>query len=153
MLKLCPYFPWVMIADMSIPFEICQKLCLKIYVSLIICGFPSHNRTRIHFSRMCTVRNSGCWGGVYPSMHWVGGCVSQHALDRGVCVCPSMHWAGGVCPGGCLPQCMLGYTHPLWTEWLTDACENITLLQLADGNNLKLYVFHYCIPIHTRKEK
>ena len=30
-------------------------------------------------------------------MHWVGVCVSQHALGRGG-VYPSMHWAGGVCP-------------------------------------------------------
>ena len=29
----------------------------------------------------CTVQ-----GGVYPSMHWAGGCVSQHALGRRGCV-------------------------------------------------------------------
>ena len=35
--------------------------------------------------------------GVYPSMHWAGVCVSQHALGKG-CL------PGGVCPGvGCLP--------------------------------------------------
>ena len=36
--------------------------------------------------------------GVYPNMHWAGGCVSQHALDGGVY--PSMHWAGGCLPRG-----------------------------------------------------
>ena len=46
------------------------------------------------------------------------GCVSQHTLGRG-CL-----------PGGCLPQCMLGYTPLLWTEFLTHACENITFPQL-----------------------
>ena len=51
----------------------------------------------MHSSRMRTVHCSGCWGGGYPSMHWVGG------------VYPSMHWVRGflpigVCPGeGCLP--------------------------------------------------
>ena len=33
---------------------------------------------------------------MYPSMHWAGGCVSQHALDRG---CVSQHALGR----GCLP--------------------------------------------------
>ena len=50
-----------------------------------------------------------------------GGCVAGG-------VCP-----GGVCPGGCLLKCMLGYTHPLWTEFLTHACENITFPQLRCG--------------------
>ena len=68
----------------------------------------SLKRTRMHSSKMRTVRCSG---------RWVGG-VSQHTIGRmGVCipVCtgqgvyPSMHWAGGVCLVGCLPQCMLGY--------------------------------------------
>ena len=36
---------------------------------------------------------------------------------------------GGCLPGGVHPYCMLGYT-PLWTEWLTDRCKNITFLQL-----------------------
>ena len=82
--------------------------------------------TRMHSSRIPTVLSSGHWG-VYPSMHWVGVCVSQHALGNGVSAqeCPS----GGVCPWdlpreclpkgvtawgcmprGCLLQYMLGYT-------------------------------------------
>ena len=50
---------------------------------------------------------------------------------------------GGVWPGGCLPrvylpgggvsQHALRQTPPLWTEFLTHACENITLLQLRYG--------------------
>ena len=35
----------------------------------------------MHSSRMRTVRSSSH---VYPSMHWVGLCVSQHPLGRGV---------------------------------------------------------------------
>ena len=63
---------------------------------------------------MRTVRSSGRREGV-----------SQHALGRGVY--PSMHWAGGVCLGrGCVPQFMLGYTHPFPVDRMTDACENIT---------------------------
>ena len=68
--------------------------------------------TRMHSSRMRTVRCSGRWG--------EGGPVSQHALGKGAY--PSMHWAGGCLPGGvcqgvsaqgrCLHQCMLGYTPP-----------------------------------------
>ena len=77
-------------------------------------------------------------GGLYPSMHWVGGCVY-----------PSMHWArgclpGGVCPEGvsvqgvsaqgvtaqggvCLEGCLSGGC--LCTEFLTHACEKITTLR------------------------
>ena len=55
---------------------------------------------------MRTVRCSG---------RWRGGGVSARGVS-----------AGG---GGCLPQCMLGHT-PLWTEFLTHTCENITFPQL-----------------------
>ena len=54
-------------------------------------------KTRMHSSRMYTVRCSGRRGGCIPACTGWG------------CVYPSMHWAG-VCPGGCPPQCMLGYT-------------------------------------------
>ena len=79
--------------------------------------------------------------GVYPSMHWAGGCVSQHihCIHGGVCLGEGLCMyvcQGGVCPGrgclpgrclpksmlgdtspcvspeGCLPQCMLRYTPP-----------------------------------------
>ena len=85
--------------------------------------------TRMHSSRMRTVRCSGRRGGVFPGVSDQG--VSVRGLSNkgeGVSaqgVYPSMHWAGG-----CLPQCMLGYTRPhLWTEFLTHACENITTLR------------------------
>ena len=67
-----------------------------------------------------------------------GGC-----LPRGVCL------PGGVCPGGCLPREVyvsqhalgkgvsapvhVGIHTPLWTDFLTHACENITFPQLRCG--------------------
>ena len=65
-------------------------------------------QTRMHSSRMCTVRM------LTVSQHALcRGSVSQHLPGRGVCipactgqgagVYPSLHWAGGVCPGGYLP--------------------------------------------------
>ena len=59
-------------------------------------------------------------GGVYPSMHWAGGCIpactggvylSMHWAGRGVSVCPSMHWAGG-----CIPACTGADTPPEQTH-------------------------------------
>ena len=64
--------------------------------------------TRMHSSRMRTVRSSGA----------VEGGVSQHALG------------GGVCPGGCLPSACWD-TPPV--DRMTDACKNITLPQLRCG--------------------
>ena len=63
-------------------------------------------RTRMHSSRMYTARFSG-------RLRWGGVCL----------------W--GTSALGCTPPayCMLGYT-PLWTEWLTDRCKNITFPQL-----------------------
>ena len=75
-------------------------------------------------------------------------CLSQlgrECLSGGVCLLGGC-LPGGVCPGGCLPGgCLpargrgvcLGafcpggvYISPLWTEFLTHACENIAFLQL-----------------------
>ena len=98
----------------------------------------------MHSSRMRIVRCSdhgggaGClpdWGGCLPGG---GGCLSRRGVwPGGVCpgsVCLGCVCPGGVSPGGCLPreglpQCMLGYT-PLWTEFCTHTCENITFPQL-----------------------
>ena len=68
----------------------------------------------MHSSGMHTVRSSGRrGGGVYPSMHWAGVCVSQHALGNGVSA------KGAVCPNACW------YTH-LPVNRITDWCKNIT---------------------------
>ena len=62
--------------------------------------------TRMHSSRMRTIRCSDSWrgGGVYPSMHWTGVCVSQHALGRGVCI-PACTGQGRAGVGVCIPAC------------------------------------------------
>ena len=62
--------------------------------------------------RVSVQRVSAWEGGVYP---------------RGVCL------PGGGLPRGCLPNLSGGgacQTRPLWTEFLTHACENITFPQL-----------------------
>ena len=75
----------------------------------------------MHSSRMRTVRCSGCliWGGEVSAR--------GASAQGGVCL-------GGVCLGGrCLPGGVYlgGHTPPpLWTEFLTHACENITFPQL-----------------------
>ena len=57
-----------------------------------------------------------CLGGVC-----LGGSV-KGGLSSGVCL-------EGCLPRGCLPRRV--YTSPLWTEFLTYACENVTFLQLC----------------------
>ena len=53
------------------------------------------------------------------------GVSAQGGVCQGVCVCQGGVCLGrGVCPGGgCTPP-------PLWTEFLTHACENITFPRL-----------------------
>ena len=48
-------------------------------------------------------------------------------VGGGGCVCSQ-----GVCPGGCIPACTEADT-PLWTEWLTDRCKNITFANFVCG--------------------
>ena len=61
------------------------------------------------------------------------GCISA-CTGQGGCIPACTRWGvsaqGSVCLGG-LPQCMLGYTLPV--DRMTDACKNITLLQLRCG--------------------
>ena len=62
------------------------------------------------------------WGGLWPGRvgvcpggAWLGGgCVPGGGVAFG---------QGGACPGGLCVQ-------PLWTEFLTHTCENITFVQL-----------------------
>ena len=73
----------------------------------------------MHSSRIRTVRCSGRRGGG-------GVCLGRWVSAQ----------EGGVCPGrGCLPRAGSDPVHagihpPLWTEFLTHACENITFPQL-----------------------
>ena len=79
----------------------------------------------MHSSRTRTVCCSGRLGGCLPGGFYLVG------------VYPG--WGGGVWPGRCLPRgCLSGWCvsqhalgqTPLWTEFLTRACENITFSQL-----------------------
>ena len=104
---------------------------------------PHKQKTRMHSSRMRTV---------HCSSHVPGRGVSAQGvcLSRGVCVCLPRGdvCPGGVCPGGCLPGgcvclggCLPGgcTPPPLWTEFLTHACENITFPKLRLRAAIKNY--------------
>ena len=105
------------------------------------------NKQRMHSSRMRTVRCNSrlCQGGCLPGGEFrlpggVGclirgdvcleGCLPGGVSVQGVSawgclpwgVCLGMSAQGGACLGGCTPL--------LWTEFLTQACENITFMQL-----------------------
>ena len=95
----------------------------------------------MHTTRLVTVSQHAMHRGEYPSMHWAGGFVSQHALDRGVFA--GEYLPGSVCPGGCLPggclplvprgcvsQHAMGQTPPCGQ---TDTCENITFANFVCG--------------------
>ena len=79
-------------------------------------------KTRMHSSRMRTVRCSGRLLG-----------------QGGVCPGRVSAWGGCLLGGGCLPD---GCTppFPLWTKFLTHACENITFLQLR-LRTVKIFLF------------
>ena len=62
--------------------------------------------------------------------------ISRVHAQRGMHVQGGVHARGACMPGGaCVTwQGMLGYTQPrLWTEFLTDTCENITFPQIQLG--------------------
>ena len=86
-------------------------------------------KTRIHSSRMRTVRCSGDLprAGCLPRKGVCsgGGCLRGRrcVCQGGVCVC-----LGGVCPGGVSPSACWD-THPSVNR-MTDACENINFPQL-----------------------
>ena len=63
-----------------------------------------------------------CWGGqCLPTRGvWPGGCLPRRGLSA----------QGGVCPGGVSARGNVWQTLPLWTEFLTHACESITFPQL-----------------------
>ena len=83
---------------------------------------------------------------------WYYSCIySSHVCDQflesSVClgtvsargdVCQGGVCLGGDCPGGVSQHAMEQIPPPLWTEFLTHACENITFPQttVADGNKM-----------------
>ena len=69
----------------------------------------------------------------------IGGCLSRDGVCLGTClpggVCGGMSACGVSAWGMCLPRavsvCLPGDVHPLWTEFLTHDCENITFLNFV----------------------
>ena len=82
-------------------------------------------KTRMHSRRMRTIRCSGClMGGVCLGVSVQVGCLPGGWVSaQGWCL---PRWASACLPRG---------VHPLWTEFLTHACESITFrLQTVNGN-------------------
>ena len=81
-----------------------------------------------------------CWP--YPSMHWAGEGVSQHALGGGCLL-------GGVCCG--VSARGDWQTPSLWTEWQTGVkilpCRNF----VVGGKNVIIFVVLFCRFLHTKK--
>ena len=142
-----------------------QQVKIKVVFYFVANGTFYSNlfeETRIHSSRMCTVRCSGRREGVYPSMHWAGGVCLPACTGQGVsawrrvsawggvfaqggvcssacldtppplCVCPGRFVCPSASPEGVSAEVYAGI-HPLLTEFLTHACENITFPQLRCG--------------------
>ena len=93
--------------------------------------------TSMHSSRMGTTRLLP----VSPSMHCAGGGLLPGGVStsrggvcsRGVSACVGCLLPGGdLLPGGCMSACTEADT-PLWTEWLTDRCKNITFPNFVCG--------------------
>ena len=89
---------------------------LEPYVFLLLNYCEQNVITRMHSSRMCTVRCSG---------RHLGGDVCQGGCLNRRGVCPGGVSAWGVFAWGCLPDIPL--------DRMTDTCKNITLLQLRCG--------------------
>ena len=79
---------------------------------------PISLKTRMHSSRMRTVRCSGRLGGCLP-----GGCLPMECLPQG------SPQEGGVCPGVYTPWTQK-QTPPSPVNRITDRCKNITFPQL-----------------------
>ena len=94
------------------------------------CKYNSRRKTRMHSSRMRTVRSSS---------RLLGGGVCPEGVCPGVVVYPSMHWG----------------RHPPRTEWLTDRCKNITFPQLRLRMVIRMkhiwmfsYLYHITFYMH-----
>ena len=69
-------------------------------------------------------------------------CTGQGGVCPGGCLPGEVSAQGWCLPGGCFPACTEA-DNPLWTEWLTDRCKNITfpLLRLRKVNiTIKLFL-------------
>ena len=90
----------------------------------------------------------------------VGGCASRGDVHASGCTCQGAYlprgylpmgvpasWCtceGCTCKGVCIPACTEADTRHLWTEWLTDTCENITLQPLGMIINRRHRLSQFC---------
>ena len=94
------------------------------------------------YGTVCSRRGSWFWGGTGhggvcgpgEGVSTSGGCMVWGVWSRGVyglvgCLVRGV-WGVSAPRGGCIPACTEADTPPPWTEFLTHACENITLAQL-----------------------
>ena len=79
-------------------------------------------------------------GGGVSSMHWAGGCVSQHALGRGC-----LPRGRGVYPGGCLARGRGGYPRDGHYRERYASYWNAFLLELAPTSHDDC---GYCLLLH-----
>ena len=104
---------------------------------------PENTVTRMHSSRMRTVRCSGrlsCHACPTPlPCTPLLPCMPHHAHPLPCMPHPTMHNPCHTPYHACSP---LPCIPPLWTEFLSHACENITYPQLL----LRMVIMDYCIP-------
>ena len=96
-----------------------MSCCMHKVVLQSCAVFCSIRRNSTHCMKRNNQKNAFQWDAYRPLQLPSGGGVSAQGM--GVCL-------GGFLPRGCLPRGV--YTSPLWTEFLTHACENITFPQL-----------------------
>ena len=79
-----------------------KKIFLKPSAAVAVGGVSQHA-----LGRGCILACTG--QGVYPSMHWAGGCLPRGVSAQEVSAQLGSAQGGGVCPSACWD------THPLWT--------------------------------------
>ena len=112
------------------------------------CPFIRLNRVQIHSHKnLFSNTKQECIpvGCVPPASVAISGGGSAHrgvfapggvvylGVSAGGSVCPGGVCPGGVCPEGVVCVSVYGSVHPLWTEWLTDRCKNITFANFVCG--------------------
>ena len=116
-----------------------------------------------HFLTPFCNKNAFQWDAYHPLVDRIPACtgqvgVSQHALDRGVCIpactgqgvsAQGMSAQGGVCPEGCLHRGVWqtlprGPKADTPTRGQTDTCENITFANFVSGGSKKIFLSILC---------
>ena len=102
---------------------ICSEILLFISMSIYECL----DVTRMHSSRMRAARSLTASCSIYRGPVCLGACVLGGLYAQG----PACPGEGHACQGGPAgPEGVYPMHTPLWTEFLTHTCENITFPQL-----------------------